>query len=1480
MKATCTKLKMLTSPEPKGLIPFTAESLELIENHVAKRCNEEHEEDLKPSPYLEAGKELPFTYGTLPQGMVSEPLEDMDPYYYVKRNVKNMFFFPGLLSIVATLVQCVKKLFGTIVLTLFFLTVFSLLGMGLFMGNLKHKCLHWPQENENETLHNRTGIQYYIPERANFYYLEGESSALLCGNTTDAGQCPEGYVCVKEGKNPDNGFTSFDNFGWALLALFRLMTQDYPESLYHQILYASGKVYMVFFVVISFWFAFYMASLFLGILTMTYEKEKQRTSEKPSDTEPKFQQTMKDHEAGNEAAEMKTTEIEMKKRSPTSMNTTLDILEDTTLGQKGEPEISRKKCPLCWHKFTKTCCIWDCCPCWIKLSEFADGIITHPFADLFMVICVILNICFLALEHFPMSQEIVHVLSIGNLVCIGIYAIEMILKIIAMHPYGYFQVTWNILDSIIVILGLTKIFLTNIENITIFILFPLRFIKLGKYGPPFGNLVRILGNTLMALKELVLLLFLFVYFSAVFGMNLFGQSYKDCVCHIDEDCQLPRWHMSDFFHSYMNVFRMLCGEWIETLWDCMKVAGQSWCIPFYLMVILIGNLLILYLFVALVSSFSSYDATTPEVNKEAKNVEVAMARIKKGVNQVLRKILCTKRTIPTEAKDQIHASSVKENVSGHTLSELSDTQTFLRYKEKSSDTEKTPVTESESRSLMASPTVSETVPIASGESDVENLDNKETRSKSWTGDSKEKMKQSSSSECSTVDIAISEEEEMVYEHEKPKLHKHGYERKSSPGQVSRESRNGNIWKNIRKTCCKIVENSWFKCFIGMVTLLSTGTLALEDIYIDQRKTIKILLEYADMIFAYIFILEMLLKWVAYGFKAYFSNGWYKLDFMVVIVFCLSLIGKTWEDLNPLTSIKFLRALRVLSQFERMKVVLTALIKTTLPTLSVFLVCLMTWLLFSIIGVHLFAGKFYECIDPTSGERFPAFEVMNQSQCENLIFNESMPWENAKLNFDNVGNGFLSLLQVGGSNIFITVKQRKQYRALKKLLYEDSQRPAPRPINKFQGFIFDLVTHRVFNVIIMVLICFQATTIMIQNDEQSIQMKMVLYWMETIFVVLFTLECILKLIAFHCHYFTNVWNVHDFMVVIFSITGQYLVPPSLVQLILLSRVIHILHPRKGPKVFYDLMLPLMLSLPAVLNISLLIFLVMFIYAIFGMYNFAYVKKVAGINDVSNFETFGSSMLCLFQVTIFSGWDGMLNAIFNSQWSDCDPDKINPGTQVKGDCGSPSVGIFYFVSYILISWLIIVNMYIVLIMEFLSIPFKKKHRTLSEYDFKKFFQVWNRFDPDRTQYIDSSKLSDFAAALDPPLFMAKPNKGQLVAMDLPMAAGDRIHCLDILLAFTKRVMGKDERVEKILSEIESGFMLANPFKITYEPITTTLKRKQEAVSATIIQRAYKSYRLRQNDKNTSDIPIIDDRDDPASKGACSDKIEEKTSTKTQI
>lgn len=48
-------------------------------------------------------------------------------------------------------------------------------------------------------------------------------------------QCPEGFACIRVGRNPDYDYTSFDSFGWAFLSLFRLMTQDYWENLYQQV---------------------------------------------------------------------------------------------------------------------------------------------------------------------------------------------------------------------------------------------------------------------------------------------------------------------------------------------------------------------------------------------------------------------------------------------------------------------------------------------------------------------------------------------------------------------------------------------------------------------------------------------------------------------------------------------------------------------------------------------------------------------------------------------------------------------------------------------------------------------------------------------------------------------------------------------------------------------------------------------------------------------------------------------------------------------------------------------------------------------------------------------------------------------------------------------------------------------------------------------------------------------------------------------
>ncbi|NXM55368.1 SCN5A protein, partial [Illadopsis cleaveri] len=447
-------------------------------------------------------------------------------------------------------------------------------------------------------------------------------------------------------------------------------------------------------------------------------------------------------------------------------------------------------------------------------------------------------------------------------------------------------------------------------------------------------------------------------------------------------------------------------------------------------------------------------------------------------------------------------------------------------------------------------------------------------------------------------------------------------------------------------------------------------------------------------------------------------------------------------------------------------------------------------------------------------------------------------------------------KISGQDIFMTEEQKKYYNAMKKLGSKKPQKPIPRPLNKYQGFIFDVVSKQAFDVSIMILICLNMVTMMVETDDQSQEKVNILHKINMLFVAIFTGECIFKMLALRHYYFTNGWNIFDFVVVILSIVGtvlsdiiqKYFFSPTLFRVIRLARIGRILRLIRGAKGIRTLLFALMMSLPALFNIGLLLFLVMFIYAIFGMANFAYVKKEYGIDDMFNFQTFANSMLCLFQITTSAGWDGLLNPILDTGPPYCDPNLPNANGS-KGDCGSPAVGILFFVTYIIISFLIVVNMYIAIILENFSVATEESTEPLSEDDFDMFYEIWEKFDPEATQFIEYSALSDFADALAEPLRIAKPNKIKLIAMDLPMVSGDRIHCLDILFAFTKRVLGESGEMDALKIQMEEKFMAANPSKISYEPITTTLRRKQEEVSAIVIQRAYRRHLFRRSMKQAS-------------------------------
>ncbi|XP_054473116.1 sodium channel, voltage gated, type VIII, alpha subunit b isoform X3 [Anoplopoma fimbria] len=1671
--------------------------------------------------------------------------------FRVLRALKTISVIPGLKTIVGALIQSVKKLSDVMILTVFCLSVFALIGLQLFMGNLRQKCVIWPINMTEQYPVNGSRIfdwKEYIMNDSNFYILPNQLDALLCGNSSDSGRCPEGFTCMKAGRNPNYGYTSFDSFGWAFLTLFRLMTQDFWENLYMLTLRAAGKTYMIFFVLVIFVGSFYLVNLILAVVAMAYEEQNQATIEEAEQKEAEFKAMLeqlkrqqeetqvgtvseaaledeggghlsrsssevsklssksakerrnrkkksrqkeqekekgdsekvvksesddgsrkstirfpgsrlgrktsimnqsllsipgspfmsrhnsrssifsfkgrsKDMGSENEfaddehstveesedrrgslfipyrrnsysgysqgssrihplaphsggkrnstvdcngvvsligpgpgrrllpevkidkaATDDSTTDVEIKKKHSGSLMVSVDQLNSSFKGKDRansqmsvatntlleELEESQRKCPPCWYKFANTFLIWECFPMWLKIKHIVYLIVMDPFVDLAITICIVLNTLFMAMEHYPMTEQFEGVLAVGNLVFTGIFAGEMFAKLVAMDPYYYFQEGWNCFDGFIVTLSLVELGLADVEGLSVLRSFRLlRVFKLAKSWPTLNMLIKIIGNSVGALGNLTLVLAIIVFIFAVVGMQLFGKSYKDCVCKIAVTCELPRWHMHDFFHSFLIVFRVLCGEWIETMWDCMEVAGQTMCLTVFMMVMVIGNLVVLNLFLALLlSSFSADNLAATDDDGEPNNLQLAVARIKIGIawfKANMRIFVAT--VVKKKPLDEMYEKKLN-CIANHTV----DINRELDYAKNGNGTTSgigssvgKYMIDEDYMSFIHNPNLTVCVPIAVGESDFENLNTEDFSSESDVENSKD-LDDTSSSEGSTIDIKPDVEEvavvEVVEEYVDPEAcWTDECIAKYKCCDVPITHGWGKHWWFLRKTCYLIVEHNWFETLIIFMILLSSGALAFEDVYIEQRKTVKIILEYADRVFTYIFILEMLLKWVAYGFVKYFTNAWCWLDFFIVDVSIVSLIANAlgYSDLGPIKSLRTLRALRplrALSRFEGMRVVVNALVGAIPSIMNVLLVCLIFWLIFSIMGVNLFAGKYYYCYNETAEENFLPDVVNNKTECYAFInanYSE-VRWKNVKINFDNVGAGYLALLQVatfkgwmdimyaaidsrkvedqpiyednlymyiyfvifiifgsfftlnlfigviidnfnqqkkkfGGQDIFMTEEQKKYYNAMKKLGSKKPQKPIPRPQNNFQGMVFDFVTQQVFDISIMILICLNMVTMMVETDDQTPDTEVVLYWVNFIFIVVFTCEFVLKLFALRHYYFTNGWNIFDVVVVILSIVGmfladlieKYFVSPTLFRVIRLARIGRILRLIKGAKGIRTLLFALMMSLPALFNIGLLLFLVMFIFSIFGMSNFGYVRHGAGIDDMYNFETFGNSMIILFMITTSAGWDGLLLPILNYP-PDCDPNLENAGTPATGDCGNPSVGIFFFVMYIIISFLIVVNMYIAIILENFSVATEESADPLSEDDFETFYEIWEKFDPDASQFITYSKLSDFADALEHPLRVPKPNTIELIAMDMPMVSGDRIHCLDILFAFTKRVLGDSGELDMLRQQMEERFVAANPSKVSYEPITTTLRRKQEDVSVRIIQRAYRSYLAR--------------------------------------
>lgn len=119
----------------------------------------------------------------------------------------------------------------------------------------------------------------------------------------------------------------------------------------------------------------------------------------------------------------------------------------------------------------------------------------------------------------------------------------------------------------------------------------LRIFKLAKSWPALNTLLKIMLNSSVAVTNLSLVLVITVFIFAVVGVQILGSDYGTNYLKISPSGEL-RWHMKDFSHSFLIIFRILCGEWIETMWECMEVAGKKKCLTIFLLVLVLGNLVV------------------------------------------------------------------------------------------------------------------------------------------------------------------------------------------------------------------------------------------------------------------------------------------------------------------------------------------------------------------------------------------------------------------------------------------------------------------------------------------------------------------------------------------------------------------------------------------------------------------------------------------------------------------------------------------------------------------------------------------------------------------------------------------------------------------------------------------------------------------------------------------------------------------------
>ncbi|XP_020566801.1 voltage-dependent R-type calcium channel subunit alpha-1E isoform X1 [Oryzias latipes] len=570
-------------------------------------------------------------------------------------------------------------------------------------------------------------------------------------------------------------------------------------------------------------------------------------------------------------------------------------------------------------------------------------------------------------------------------------------------------------------------------------------------------------------------------------------------------------------------------------------------------------------------------------------------------------------------------------------------------------------------------------------------------------------------------------------------------------------------------------------------------------------------------------------------------------------------GRDIKTIKSLRVLRVLRPLKTIKRLPKLKAVFDCVVTSLKNVFNILIVYQLFMFIFAVIAVQLFKGKFFFCTDSSvNSEKECRGFYIDYSRDKKEV--KRREWKRHEFHYDNVcwalltlftvstGEGWPQVLQhstdvteenLGPSrgnrmemsvfyvvyfvvfpfffvNIFVALIiitfQEQGDKMIQECSLEKNERACidfaisakpmtrymPQNRQTFQYRLWHFVASPSFEYTVLVMIALNTVVLMMKYHSAPTAYDTVLKHLNTAFTVLFSMECILKIMAFgFVNYFRDTWNIFDFITVLGSITEIVVdlqsvntINMSFLKLFRAARLIKLL--RQGYTIRI-LLWTFVQSFKALPYVCLLIAMLFFIYAIIGMQVFGNIKlnDESHINQHNNFKTFFSALMLLFRSATGESWQEIMLSCLSGQ--ECEPDpSIAPLTMSpdhEGGCGT-DFAYCYFVSFIFFSSFLMLNLFVAVIMdnfEYLT----RDSSILGPHHLDEFVRIWGEYDRLACGRIHYTAMYEMLTHMSPPLGLGKkcPAKiayKRLVLMNMPVDEDMSVHFTSTLMSLIRTAL----------------------------------------------------------------------------------------------